>query len=158
MVFDINELVGQNREVSAFLPAVIYGYIYSTYSSLDVWAPKIGWIELEIFPLGPEWYAILTVLSIIICSQIYAITISETSSHKIYDEMPHIVELTLNLSMFIFAFLYVFSLITLVIRAGNGDIILNSLLLLLLITLMTTMWARLLSRYSDEVYGRGILE
>lgn len=147
--------MGENREESAFLPAVSYGYVFTKYNELSICSFGIG---LPWFTLGDTVYALLSIITISTGSLVYVLASYEGPSGEIRDSVDEGFARKLDHTLFINLPLTLLAPLVLLLRVCNGDLINNSLLFIQLIIFASTLWHAKLSIESDELDTPGLFE
>lgn len=155
MISGYLSLIAKFREESSFLPPVTFGYLYSKGSAIPVCSFGIN-ISYTFTGFSPTIHLLLAIVSLVTASGAYTIAKTGRSTANIRNsattKFGYILDVVVILES-IFAFL---APLLLILRICRGDLIANTLLLIQIILIGTTIWSLLFNRYTDVEGFKGI--
>lgn len=155
MVSGALSLIADLRDEGSFLPPITFGYLYSKGSEIPVCS--FGSDSIYVFTGFSRTFQLsLAVASLITAMGTYTIAKSNKSSFKIRKSATKNFGNVLDVVVFIDSIFDVLAPLLLLFRVCQGDLIANTLLLIQIALLGTTVWSYLLYRYTSMESFKGM--
>lgn len=147
------------RKGSSLLPVIMYGYLYTKYNSLLVCCvvvdiPLVKYTT-PVLTLEPVWLLGLAVTSLFTGTCVYTISVSEKSATSIKEGAGRFTTIFINGNLWISLLSFIFAGPLLLVRICQGDLAINTLLLVWSGIVLTAIWSRFLNKYAnmEEIKG-----
>lgn len=155
MVSGALSLIADLRDESSFLPAITFGYLYSKGSEIAVCT--VGLDSMYVFTgFSRTFQLVLAIASLVTAMGTYSIAKSNKSSSKIRQSATKKFGHVLDVVVVIDSGFTILAPILLLFRICQGDLIANTLLLIQIAILGTTLWSYLLYRYTSMGSFKGM--
>ena len=155
MVSGYLSLVAKYREESSFLSPIVFGYLYSKGPAIPVCSFGAD-IPYVFTGFSSTIHLMLAVVSLVTASGAYTIGKTSMSTAHIRNSATTKFGYILDGVVILESIFTVLAPFLLFLRICQGDLIANTLLLIQVILIGTTIWSLLLDRYTDVEGFKGV--
>lgn len=137
------------REESSFLPSITFGYLYTRGADLPVCSFGIDVPYISFSGLSSVSLLFLTVVSLGTASGAYTIAKSNISASRIRNSASSKFGYFLDAIVIVDTIFTFIAPLALLLHICRGDLIVNTLLLIQVALISTTIWSILLDQYTE---------